>query len=334
MIKLGQILHEIRLREDDDFDLSDNPLDVDTKEKAEAEKSRTERRFERQNPVSVFKTGKKSIRGYGEIYDVNNPPQAEDILEKDLDFIAADELRYSTKTLKQDIAGFKDTHRAYNVIAKFFGITWERFGIFKEPHFNVYSKHPLDGDVEYYLSKRLSYYFVLEGTDEKGTKYLFNERFNTLVTPEGKAVISQPHLLGSSKYDLYNQKIIAKLFPSSQQGDKAKEKPKSIRKVLDDPNLDTVQLNFGTRIKRGGPGIKGKYNDLKDYLTIASQQNLINTMEEKGITWDDMIIYREYGDTLFAVLGKDKEGKDYMFDRAGHGQGSYSKLRGPLEPKK
>lgn len=334
MIKLAQILQEIRLIEDDDFDLSDNPLDLDTKEKAEGEKYRTERSFEQQNPIKSLKTGKKSVRGYGEIFNIDNPPSAEDVIQKDLDFISRDDIYYTTKGLKDDLSSIRNANQNFNIIAKFFGITWERFGIFKEPHFNVYSRHPSDSDVEYYLSKRLNYYFVLEGTDEKGTKYIFNERFNTLLTPEGKAVISQPHILGSSKYDLYNQKIIAKLFPSSQQGDKSKEKPKSIRKVLDDPNLDTVQLNFGTRIKRGGPGIRGKYNDLKDYLSIASQQNLVNTMEENGITWDDMIIYREYGDTLFAVLGKDKEGREYMFDRAGHGQGSYSKLRGPLEPKK
>ncbi len=106
------------------------------------------------------------------------------------------------------------------------------------------------------------------------------------------------------------------------------------RKIM---RMPKVSLEFGKRIKRGGYGVKGTYDELKDRLSRSSRENTDGLMDRLGITWNEMIIYhptfndihlgkRVSTNKLFAILGTDESGKQYMYDRAGHGQGAYSKL--------
>ena len=106
------------------------------------------------------------------------------------------------------------------------------------------------------------------------------------------------------------------------------------RKIM---RMPKVSFEFGKRIKRGGYGVKGTYDELKDRLSRSSRENTDGLMDRLGITWNEMIIYhptfndihlgkRVSTNKLFAILGTDGSGKQYMYDRAGHGGGAYSKL--------
>jgi len=104
--------------------------------------------------------------------------------------------------------------------------------------------------------------------------------------------------------------------------------------------MPKVELTIGKRIKRGGHGKKGTYDEFKDELRKDSRQKIDALAQHLGITWNEMIIYyiveegyqraHLYIDPiiykLFAILGRDQEGKLYMYDRYGFDRGAYSKL--------
>ena len=93
----------------------------------------------------------------------------------------------------------------------------------------------------------------------------------------------------------------------------------------------TKKNNRSSTIKRGGPGFKGSYEELKDKITKYSRQATEDVARTLGITWDEMIVYYVVsGNTinkLFSVIGHNQEGTKYMYDRYGTGLGAYSKLR-------
>ena len=92
---------------------------------------------------------------------------------------------------------------------------------------------------------------------------------------------------------------------------------------------EKVFMQFG-RIKRGGFGIEGTYEELKSKLTSTSRNNADIVADKLNLTWDRMIIYQvpDYDKmtTLFAIHGTDENGKEYMYDRAGIGGSGYSKI--------
>ena len=110
---------------------------------------------------------------------------------------------------------------------------------------------------------------------------------------------------------------------------------KAIRHITKLPQVSlefkTKKNNRSSTIKRGGPGFKGTYEELKDKITNYSKKATEDVARKLGITWEEMIVfYVVDGRTvnkLFAVIGRDQEGKRYMYDRYGLGAGSYSKLR-------
>ena len=113
------------------------------------------------------------------------------------------------------------------------------------------------------------------------------------------------------------------------------------RELIYIDELPEVSLEFRTRlntktstIRRGGPGFEGNYEQLKDKLTNYSRQATEDVARRLGITWSEMIVYYSGRNKLFAIVGRDNEGRYYMYDRYGTGMGAYSKIRpesGPAE---
>lgn len=139
------------------------------------------------------------------------------------------------------------------------------------------------------------------------------------------------HFLPITNYTQYERLNPIYQFIEDRDG---RTLPKDYAKKLKIAGLPDVSLYFGKRIVRGGPGVEGTYEELKDQLTPHSRQQVEDVANSLGITWDRMIVYYEidssggslYTNKLFAILGKDKEGKEYMYDRAGTGAGAYSKV--------
>ncbi len=120
-------------------------------------------------------------------------------------------------------------------------------------------------------------------------------------------------------------------FIRDKEGRAIPQKAVNAKKKAGEASYETVSMQFGKRIKREGPGIKGTYDELKNKLSKVSRSNADTVAQKLGITWDNMIIYTVFGTddqptTLFAIHGIDKDGKEYMYDRAGIGAGGYSKL--------
>jgi hypothetical protein len=336
MIKLTNILRE--LREDDDFDLSDNPV-VGSSEKA------LKRRFEREVPIVRLEIGDAYIDSRGEIFDLDNLPDPTTYAEKDLvRFYPPDYFTdiYRVPLFEAELRDFIDNVQKGEPkdITQFLGATWDKCMITKEYKIESY------GLEDTQISVRLDYDFYLKGRTKDGDEiiltpnesYGFQKPFKVL-SEKGEVVIKH-----SLKNEDYRKSILAALFPGKYEKPDELKANFNIRQILDFTRKK-VGIIFG-RVKRGGPGIIGKYDDLKKYLTTTSQKRLQDysdgfrngglfddpdSGEYLEIKWDDMIIYREEGDTLFAVLGKDQFGRKWMCDRAGHGSGSYTKLRGPLK---
>jgi len=208
----------------------------------------------------------------------------------------------------------RSLRKVLNTLATSFGIDWEKIYITQE----LKSDQVIGTTEEIYII----------GTDSKGREVLYKtDRFNsTLVSDQGKAAIS--NILTASDRQLSPRavaEIESKLFPNDAVETVPKLDKKAIKAKLDNPNNPLVRITFGRRT-RGGKGIEGKPEDLLPLIQSASQEKVYALGQKLGITWDKMIIYKEDGDTLYALTGKDKTGKEYMIDRAGHGGGSYTKV--------
>ena len=219
----------------------------------------------------------------------------------------------NTAILSTSFAG-RSLRKTLSLLATSFGINWEKIYITQE-----LKSHQVIGTTE-------EIYII--GTDSKGREVLYKtDGFNsTLVSDQGKAAISA--ILAASDEQLSPRavaEIESKLFPNDEVEATPKLDKKAIKAKLDNPNNPLVRITFGRRT-RGGKGIEGKPEDLLPLIQSASQEKVYTLGQKLGITWDKMIIYKEDGDTLYALTGKDKTGKEYMIDRAGHGGGSYTKV--------
>jgi len=322
MIKLIELLKEV-----EDFDLSDNPAPISTEKTLK-------RKFEAEVPIVKLNIGNSHIKGHGEIFRINNLPNPQTYFEKDLKRFFPPELQQGSWRVgyqEMHLSDFEDQVQKGEPkdITEFLGITWEECMIEKTYTVKSYEdEHPMGGN----LIIDFSYSFYIKGHTKDGDEVIvtpaetrsFQKPFRVL-TDDGDVVIKR-----NLKNPEYREAILAALFPKKHAKPNIQKGSLDIRHILDFTN-DEVYLKF-RRIKRGGPGIKGNYNDLKKYLSSTSQKNLESYSE--NIKWDDMIIYRELGDTLFAVIGTDKAGQYYMYDRAGHGGGGWSKLIGPVSKDK
>jgi hypothetical protein len=208
----------------------------------------------------------------------------------------------------------RSIRKVLNTLATSFGIDWEK----------IYITQELKSG--WFVGTTEETYVV--GTDSKGREVLYKtDGFNsTLVSDQGKAAISS--MLTASDRELSPRavaEIESKLFPNNAVETAPKLDKKAIKAKLDNPNNPLVRITFGRRT-RSGKGIEGKPEDLLPLIQSASQEKVYALGQKLGITWDKMIIYKEDGDTLYALTGKDKTGKEYMVDRAGHGGGSYTKV--------
>lgn len=330
MIRIKDILKEV----EDDLDLSYNPLSKPTLNQY---KRRLVPTFEQENPIVELSVGSKAIRGRGDKFRFGTYPDLENYMKKnEVYFSSFHRGKHSEKSSSDLSVGFQNFVQDFlgilqkggpSNITKELNINWIEYVIIKN-----LETEDVDNDRTNYFSSYLNPKFAIKGTDDKGREYLCISKYKdfskpyTLISKDGE--ISIKHSLKNVQY---KNQVLHTLFPNEVQ------KPTdtsnlNIRQILD---ITTDQVGFKfDRVIRKGPGIKGDYKKLKNYLTPTSQHNLINVTDSKGITWEDMIIYREGNDTLFSVIGKDPEGQMWMWDRAGHGNGSYSKLRGPQPPNK
>jgi len=219
----------------------------------------------------------------------------------------------STAIPSTSFAG-RSLRKVLSTLTTSFGIDWEKIYITQE----LRSDQVIGTTEETYVV----------GTDSKGREVLYKtDGFDsTLVSDQGKAAIS--NILTASGRQLSPRavaEIESKLFPNNAEETAPKLDKKAIKAKLDNPNNPLVRITFGRRT-RGGKGIEGKPEDLLPLIQSASQEKVYALGQKLGITWDKMIIYKEDGDTLYALTGKDKSGKEYMIDRAGHGGGSYTKV--------
>lgn len=315
MIKLTTLLKKSILREDDDFDLSDNPL-VPQKGRA------LERVFLRNNPIVTLQVGRKKVSGHGKIYDYGQLPTPRTFVQEESQYWDDSYTSYEERMYERFLWAVDSKKPRGNNIADFFNITWTKVALFKR--FRLYD----DNSGNFHFNYEGA---ALKGVNDEGIEFILTMEYKgadvSLITATGKvSLLSMPtDLTDASPARLQNLK--QKLFPDKNA---KQDKVPNVRTFTQAPDAKIVKMRFGNRIRREGPGIEGSYEDLKKYLTFTSQENLTAAAKRWNITWKNMIIYDEGGDTLFSVLGTDRGGQYYMWDRAGHGQGSYSKLRGPL----
>lgn len=335
MIKIRDILKEL-----EDLDLGDNPL---TPRRGSSIAKKIDSNLNKVlKPISL-KAGKHSIKGNGILINLHNTDSKElnsfRSTIQELEKLYKNYQNYGTNSSTQFLTTL---NKIENTITKIeqneylsflkdaVDFTFDEFAVLLNPKLDMSES----GDILFYVD--LNPKFVVKGHDKEDNDYMYitepYERTNPiLITPEAKVKLPIDFEFHANKKNVTYKKTLAKLFPDKFGSEY--EKPEVNIRDLIKSQGEEVHIDFGKRIRRGGIGIKGNYQDLKKYLTPTSQQNLIDNAKANNITWDDMIIYREGLDTLFSVLGTDDRGRQWMYDRAGHGQGSYSKLRGPLVKK-
>ena len=86
-------------------------------------------------------------------------------------------------------------------------------------------------------------------------------------------------------------------------------------------------MDLGTK-KRGGLGVKGKYEDYALAFSQDAQTNLAALAKKLDVKWGDFVAYRfgGDGDANYVIKGEGPDGKVYYVNRYGSGQGGSVKL--------
>lgn len=106
----------------------------------------------------------------------------------------------------------------------------------------------------------------------------------------------------------------------------AREKLIPASQVVRNPSSPIVSFTYG-RISRSGRGKEGTWPEIAPHLTDITYDNVENVGKKLGIKWEKAYIYNLQDEAMVAVFGKDKKGREFMFDKYGAGQSGYTALR-------
>lgn len=306
MIKLTTLLKESILREDDDFDLSDNPLS------SEKSADYLNSKFSSQNSPIRLSAGRKYAKGIGKVYKIEDMATVKRSISKDVaTYLRDDQQQENEREFFKTLEVFLTEASS---IAKYFKITWTKIALFKE--FTAYDYEVIDN------SRYLRIEFGISGKDSLQQEFVYTTKdwSRRLFTSENKVELPYDFDFNSEEQ---MQGIKDELFTKTPP--EPKRKRADINSLYQSPNATDVFLTHG-RIKRGGFGVKSKYDKLEDYLTTYQLERIRDLAKVGEIKWDDMIIYYNGNSNNFAINGVDKDGDEVLYSYHGSGMGASTKF--------
>lgn len=301
MIKLVDLLKEV-----EDFDLSDNPFVAGTDAESLLSK------FSSQNKPIRLAAGRRHIKGVGRLYKFEDITAVKKDISKDVvTYLNVEDQGKENKEISSDFEAFL-TEASF--IAKYFKITWTKIAVFKE--LDAYDFIFMDN------IRRLEVGFGVAGKDSLGQEFAFiKKKWNSwLINSEAR--VELPHDFHPSN-EQQMQGVKDQLFPKTPP--EPKRKRANINDLFQSPYATDVFLTHG-KIKRGGFGVKSKYDKLEEYLTTYQLERIKKIAEVGQIKWDDMIIYGNGNSNNFAINGIDKDGDEVLYSYHGSGMGASTKF--------
>lgn len=301
MIKLIDLLKEV-----EDFDLSDNPFVAGTDAESLLNK------FSSQNKPIRLAAGRRHIKGVGRLYKIEDIATAKKDISKDVTtYLSIEDQGKENSEIYNELEAFLTEA---SLIAKYFKITWIKIALFKDFYARDYETM---GN-----TRRLDIDFGVTGKDSLGQEFAFvKKKWNSwLINSENR--VELPHDFHPSN-EQQMQDVKDQLFPKAPP--EPKRKRANINDLFQSPYATDVFLTHG-KIKRGGFGVKSKYDKLEEYLTTYQLERIKKIAEVGQIKWDDMIIYGNGNSNNFAINGIDKDGDEVLYSYHGSGMGASTKF--------
>lgn len=190
-------------------------------------------------------------------------------------------------------------------IGELFDITWEQVGGFV---------------LESY---RNSFEIVATGKYKDGSPVMVRTD-DALYSEKGQASIKKVNAFGGVTAPTVVQNILDKLFPDASGA--STEKVKTMRNLLKQEELSTVQWKIGRKTRGIGKGIQGDAKDLIKTLSPEAQNSLTRLERDRNVTWKKMIAFMNNDAVNYIIHGVTPEGENMYFDRTGYGMGGSTKV--------
>lgn len=246
-------------------------------------------------PEVKLGVGKKVKKGKGKIVTIGKIFDLMDLEKATSEYNLKDRLKSEQQYL--------------NKIGELFDITWEQVGGFIiEAPFKGY---------------RDSFEIVATGKYKDGSPVMVRTD-DALYSEKGQASIKKVNTLGGVTAPTIVQNILDKLFPDAPGA--STEKVKTMRNLLKQEELSTVQWKIGRKTRGIGKGIQGDAKDLIRTLSPEAQNSLARLERDRNVTWKKMIAFMNNDAVNYIIHGVTPEGENMYFDRTGHGMGGSTKV--------
>lgn len=246
-------------------------------------------------PEVKLGVGKKVKKGKGKIVTIG----------KILDLVDLEKAT-SERNLKDRL---ESEQQYLSKIGELFDITWEQVGGFV---------------VEASLGRyRDSFEIVATGKYKDGSPVMIRTE-DALYSEKGQASIKKVNTSGGITAPGIIKNILDKLFPDASGA--STEKVKTMRNLLKQEELSTVQWKIGRKTRGIGKGIQGDAKDLIKTLSPEAQNNLARLERDRNVTWKKMIAFMNNDAVNYIIHGVTPEGENMYFDRTGYGMGGSTKV--------